>query len=99
MENIDAAFIYIITDGEDYKVGVTKNDVSLRLKQLQTGNSKTLTVVRTFKVSAEMVYRLEKEAHTLLRHRYKKRGEWFRSANEWDVDLTVDMVCSNYILD
>lgn len=71
------AYIYIITDGQNFKVGVTKNEPQQRLKQLQTGNQKSLKLVGSFLVPAKKVYQLEKEAHEKLKTIYAKSGEWF----------------------
>jgi len=96
---MDASYIYIITDGIDFKIGVTKNDPKKRLKQLQTGNPKVLEIANTFKVPSSEVYKLEKEAHKLVQYRYAKRGEWFRNANGWDLKTIVDMICEKYIIE
>jgi len=95
----DISYIYIITDGENFKVGVTKNDPLKRLKQLQTGNPKILRIARTFKLPSDKVYSLEREAHKAIQRRYAKRGEWFKSANGWDIGTIVDMICEKDLID
>lgn len=90
------SYIYIITNGEDYKVGVSV-DPKKRLKQLQTGNSKKLTIVSTFEVSADDVYKMEKEAHREIQIRYEKRGEWFKGASAWHINLLVDKVYQKFV--
>ena len=45
------AYIYIITDGDNnFKIGLTKRDPEKRLKQLQTGHPKTLSIFSYFTV-------------------------------------------------
>jgi hypothetical protein len=88
-------YIYIITNGEDYKVGFSKNP-NKRLKQLQTGNSKKLKLINVYQVPDRLVRIIEKEAHREIRIRYEKRGEWFKGASEFYVKLLVDMVCEKY---
>ncbi len=93
------AFIYIISDEHhNFKIGVTKNHPDLRLKQLQTGHPEKLTLVNFFKVPLDKVFELEKEAHRILQYKYPKRGEWFKKANQWHINLLVDSVCEKYII-
>lgn len=97
---MDHAFIYIITDGDNnFKIGVTKKDPEKRLKQLQTGHPKKLTIVSTFKVPAEKVFYLEKEAHKTVQYKYQKRGEWFKNGNGWHINVMVDSVCEKHLID
>lgn len=47
-------YVYLMVEGdqygeEKYKIGVTKNDPSLRLKKLKTGNSGELSILKTYK--------------------------------------------------
>ena len=92
------SYVYIITNGEDYKVGVSK-DPERRLKQLQTGNSKKLKIVSLFEVPEDVVYNMEKDAHKAVRMWYTKSGEWFKAASEFHVNLLVDTVYQKYIKD
>jgi len=66
-------FIYIITDGQSYKIGIT-NNVNSRIKGIQTSHSKKLEVVISQKVLNNT--RLEGFLH----NKYKDNrlsGEWF----------------------
>jgi hypothetical protein len=90
------SYIYIITNGEDYKVGVSVNPQK-RLKQLQTGNSKKLSIVNTFEVPADDVYKMEKEAHKEIQICYEKRGEWFKKASAWHINVLVDKVYQKFV--
>lgn len=94
------AYIYIITDGDNnFKVGLTKSDPEKRLKQLQTGHPKKLTIHSYFKVPLDKVFELEKLAHKELQSKYQKRGEWFKNGNGWYINLLVDMICENYLIE
>lgn len=94
------AYIYIITDGENnFKIGITKKEPLIRLKQLQTGNPQKLILHSFFKVPLDKVFILEKEAHRVLQCKYQKRGEWFKNANGWHVNLLVDSVCEKFLMD
>ena len=92
------SYIYIITNGEDYKVGVSVNP-KRRIKQLQTGNPETLKIAATFKLPADKVYSLEKEAHREIQYKYQKRGEWFKGATFFHINLLVDMICDGHIIE
>lgn len=59
---------------ERYKIGVTKSDVEKRLKQLQTGSSDELVIVKTFE--SDNYRKIEGWLH----RKYKSKqvsGEWF----------------------
>lgn len=70
-------FVYLIGQLDNknmFKIGVTKKDVNLRLKKLQTGSSEELYICSHFK--SKYVYKLEKMLH---RHfsSNNKINEWF----------------------
>ena len=71
------AYVYLIGQRDDltkYKIGVTKGDISKRLKKLQTGNSEELYLVNSFETDAPFIL------ETLLHKRYghkKILNEWF----------------------
>ena len=70
-------FVYLIgqlDNKEMFKIGVTKKDVNLRLKELQTGSSEELYICSHFK--SKYAYKLEKMLH---RHfsSNNKINEWF----------------------
>jgi hypothetical protein len=90
------SYVYIITNGEDLKVGVSY-DPEKRLKQLQTGNSKKLRIVSKFEVEKRDVFKMEKEAHAKIIGFYQKRGEWFKGAMEFHVNLILDTIHQKYI--
>lgn len=96
---MDESFIYIITDGTDFKVGVTKNSPEKRLKQLQTGNPKKLEISATFKVPSDLVYQLEREVHKEIQYKYVKRGEWFKGATFFHINLLVDKICGDHTIE
>ena len=68
-------YIYLICDpsNDTYKIGVTRNIESNRLKKLQTGNSTELHIVCIYK--CDYPFRLE----TMLHSHYKNKQE----LNEW----------------
>ncbi len=84
-----AGIVYLICDPESdtYKIGVTKRNINVRLKELQTGNSSELFVVHTYK--CDDPYRLEQMLHT----RFKMKGalnEWFSLDSE-DINGFIDI--------
>lgn len=65
--------IYIISNGlGHYKIGFSEN-IKKRVKSLQTSNSKTLTLVKTFSGDLDT----EKRLHKLLKE-YNTTGEWYK---------------------
>ena len=78
-------FIYLLTtnngDSEAHKIGITKNSVLKRLKQLQTGNSNKIEILHIYESNN---YKLvEKWLHG--RFNMNKTGsdnEWFYLSNE-----------------
>jgi hypothetical protein len=67
-------YLYIITDGEFQKIGIAGNPHS-RLKELQTGNPRKLSVLKMFE--HEDAQRLEVAFHHLM-DSGRQQGEWFR---------------------
>lgn len=93
------SFIYIITDGQNnFKVGVSKKDPKMRMLELQTGNAQKLEILSVFEVPSEIVFKLEKESHRRIQEKFPKRGEWFKNAHGWYLNLIVDSVCMNYLV-
>jgi hypothetical protein len=81
-------WIYLIKaekdDIEYYKIGITKKDPELRLKQLQTGNALKLELICKFK--SEYGNILENTLHrTFLIE--KENGEWFSLSREQVLDF------------
>lgn len=87
--------VYLIRENNEsnnYKIGSTKHDdISKRIKGLQTGNPNELILVKSFNTKNQ--FKLE---HMLHRHYKFKRenGEWF-ILNEDDVNSFGD-VCEKY---
>jgi hypothetical protein len=92
------SYIYIIGNGNDYKVGVSVNPEK-RIKQLQTGSAQKLALLEKFSLPEQVVYKLEKECHVKLQSHYMKRGEWFAGANPWHVRVLIEEICEKYLLD
>lgn len=70
-------YIYLICDPvtETYKIGVTRNLNSNRIKKLQTGNSTELHIVNTYKCNYP--FRLEKMLHGIFANK-RILNEWFK---------------------
>jgi hypothetical protein len=75
--------VYMIRAGENgpVKIGVT-DDVGKRLRNMQTGNSERLSVLRVFEGSADEERRLHARFLSL-----RLRGEWFHFSPELLDDL------------
>jgi hypothetical protein len=65
--------IYLISDGKNLKIGHSKNPFR-RLKQLQTGHSSKLKLIKVY----DLPDWVEKRLHYLLRStKARDKGEWF----------------------
>ena len=83
--------IYIISCGDLLKIGVT-NDIDKRIKNLQTGNPKPLTL--EFVQEKNNPYKVENYLHIRLqKHRIK--GEWFEGITVHDIRVQL-MLCTEY---
>lgn len=75
-------FVYLICDLDKvnaYKIGVTKNIVDKRKKELQTGNSSELHICNYYET--ENPYKVE----SMLHHRFHSdniKNEWFELTDE-----------------
>lgn len=94
--SICQSYIYIITDGHNFKVGITTRNPKKRLKQLQTGNSNKLEFIEVFEVEKTKLFKIEKECHKRLQNKFPKHGEWFSEATAFAVRIIVDEVCEEY---
>lgn len=70
-------YIYLMCDpaNDTYKIGVTRNLSSNRIKKLQTGNSTELHIVSTYYY--KYPFRLEKMLHFHFRNK-QVLNEWFK---------------------
>lgn len=82
MEQAKDAYIYLIYNGEQTKIGVSVN-VDKRLKALQTGSASKLSLLRKYKIGdSGLAYRLEKQLHKMFfQSRCRHNGEWFELTN------------------
>ena len=71
-------FVYFIyeesIDPTKFKIGITKNNPSKRVIQLNTGNHRQLHIYKT--ILSENYEQIEKDLHYQLKNS-KIRGEWF----------------------
>lgn len=86
-------FIYLINKNDTnlYKIGVTKNEVKKRLKQLQTGSSEELILVENYKT--DFYFKIERMLHRLYNNKHI-HGEWFELNDEEVLDFLS--VCKKY---
>ena len=70
------SFVYLICDPAQnlFKIGVTKNLYSKRMKQLQTGNGCELHIVNYHETNYP--YRMEQLLHNKFANK-RQMGEWF----------------------
>jgi len=91
----EKAYVYIICDEEGYvKVGITKNKVESRLKQLQTGHASRLSIYyyEEFECSRNHLLKVEGLIHKELGSKYSRvMGEWFRLSSVGNVEELEDI--------
>jgi hypothetical protein len=67
--------VYIISDGRHFKIGIAV-DVNKRASGIQTGSSRSVSIVHVEKVRYEDAIRVERCAHKSLQP-LRRKGEWF----------------------
>ena len=87
--------VYLICDPvtELYKIGVTKNDISVRIKQLQTGNGSELHLVSIHE--SKYPYYIERMLHHEL-HGSNTVGEWFDLSDKENIIQHFKDLCIKY---
>ena len=67
-------YVYLLTDGEYFKIGVTRGSIENRIKKLQTGNPDDIVLVKYYQT--EYPFKMEKSLHA--KHRCQRvNNEWF----------------------
>lgn len=92
MDSVKKSYVYLICDPAQnlFKIGVTKNMYTKRMKQLQTGNGCELHLIKIHETFYP--YRIEKMLHNKFFSK-REEGEWFRLETE-DV-LSFEKICNN----
>lgn len=78
LKSIYMNYVYIITDGEGYKIGFSKSPEK-RLKELQTANKNKLNLIH--KQEVQFGQKTERALHNFL-SQYRQEGEWFLLSND-----------------
>lgn len=72
-------FVYLLCDGERFKIGMTKKDIYKRIAELQTGNPNEIYITSYHETNYP--YRIEQMMHI----KYKTsqiKNEWFDLTSE-----------------
>lgn len=77
--------LYVIESSGLYKIGITKQPMGKRLKDLQTGNPTSLNLILVKHCSNYV--KIEKYFHRLFKHKHI-RGEWFKLSS-YDLSLII----------
>lgn len=78
--------VYLISSGEgQFKIGVTKRDVSKRIKELKIGNSNPLDIISVFE--SKWARKIENTLHKRFKHKLLD-GEWFNLSDDEVRDFT-----------
>lgn len=84
-------YVYLLCDASKdyvYKIGVTRGDITKRIKKLQTGNSGEIFICKRYET--KYPFFIEKQLHRRLEHK-KILNEWFELNND-DV-LNFESMC------
>lgn len=76
-----------INGDEAYKIGITKNEPTKRIKQLQTGNSSKLSLVKFY--TSENYLKVERWLHRKYQIKTQAENEW-RSLTDEQVFSFLD---------
>lgn len=77
-----SGWVYLLAEMGDnlrYKIGVTKNDVEKRVKQLSTGNSDSIMIINKYR--SEHYRKIEKMLHMKFQSE-RLHLEWFTMSDE-----------------
>ena len=81
--------IYLITDGEYTKIGISSN-VHSRLADLQTGNARKLNIIFYETMGKPRAVWCESRLHSALKD-YRMEGEWFKLSIE-DIKEIINII-------
>ena len=66
--------VYLITDGEFFKIGVTRGSIEKRIRKLQTGNPDSIVIISHY--DTDYPFKIESALHA--RHSHQRiNNEWF----------------------
>ena len=88
-------YVYFITNGENIKIGYTKNSVQKRLKQLNTGSDKQLYILGYIKGTMAD----EEAIHPkFAQYKLRTNGEWFQASDDiLDYINMVNLIPNCYV--
>lgn len=87
---MDNGYVYLLAEMGDklrYKIGITKNDVDKRVKQLRTGNPDDIIILNTYKSSNYK--KIERMLHTRFKPE-RTHLEWFTMTDEQVLSFTSE---------
>lgn len=74
-------FMELDSEGnETFKIGITKNDPAKRIKQLQTGNPRTIRLVKFYQ--SQNYLKVERWLHRKYQLKTEAENEWRSLSNE-----------------
>ena len=89
-------YVYLLTDGEFFKIGVTRGSIEKRIKKLQTGNPDNIAIVNYH--LTEYPFKLESALHA--RHAHQRiNNEWFDLSLNDVTSLTQECEQLAYLFD
>ena len=89
--------VYFISESgtNNIKIGYTKDDISVRIQSLQTGNPRKLTLIG---IIYKGTMKLEKELHSRWKnYKIKDNSEWFILKKDSDLLKYLNEISEYYI--
>lgn len=88
-------YVYLLCNpsNDTFKIGVTKNEIEKRIKQLETGNAENIFMASYH--YTEYPYRLEKMLHTRFAP-YNVNREWFKFDESITPSKAFNEYCSEF---
>ena len=74
INDIDEGYVYIVSDGNFCKIGVTNDNMDKRIKKLQTGNPNKIVLLTS--LLCKKPYTTESFLHSLFKTKHVY-GEWY----------------------
>lgn len=91
-------YVYLLAEwGNElrFKIGITKNDVEKRVKQLKTGNSNDIKIINTYQ--SKNYVKIEKMLHRKF-SMTREHGEWFTLTDEEVASFTNECEASDDLI-
>lgn len=87
-------YVYLLLEvdvegNERHKIGITRREISTRIKELQTGNSNKISILNSYK--SENYHKIENFLHKKYQHlKTETNNEWFKLPDNFVISFIKD---------